>query len=401
MPDDVHATGTLHRPLGTASRSHVFHLSSWLLLLIAVLLPPPAFAESPAAEQAVVPGAPAQSGTPPAVETSSRPEESSGTATPPQSGQAAPEQPQGAAPPEEPTVADTIHAGISKGILASATWLDSFFYDPRYAAEENRTRTIVRFEAFDEEDARVSFKTRVQIKLVLPQLKNKAHLVLAGDPDEQTEEQTAAGVTTVSRPEQSTDRSLSSSLGYFFKSDEKRNISARMGVRYRHGHIVTFVRPHYRVLYKLEPWSLRFTQEVPYWTDVGWEALTAVDLEREFTNKLFFRSSLVGHWYDDIHGYFYSTVFSLVQPLSPRRALHYDLNIDFRTRPVHVLQETEFSARYRRLSEIKFSVRYRQLLWKDWLYVDIAPQMRFPRNRGFDLVPGILFRIEMFFGKYS
>jgi hypothetical protein len=391
MFDDVHATEALRQCSGTASRLLSFRGLS-LLLLFSVLIPPPAFAESSAAVQTPAPEAPVQVDTPPAEQIPSRPEESSGTAAPPQQEQPAPPTPsgrEGEQPPEEPTVADTIHAGISKGILATATWLDSFFYDPRYAAEENRTRTIVRLEAFDEEDAHVSFKTRVLLKLVLPQLKNKAHLIIAGDPDEQTEEQTAAGVTTVSRPEQSTDRSLSSSLGYFFKSDERRNISARMGVRYRQGHIVTFVRPHYRVLYKLENWALRFTQEMPYWTDKGWESLTAVDLEREFTNKYFFRTSAVGHWYDDTHGFFYSTIFSLVQPLSPRRALHYDLNADFRTRPIHVLQET------------KFSVRYRQLIWKDWLYFDIAPQARFPRDRGFDLVPGILFRIEMLFGKYS
>lgn len=296
--------------------------------------------------------------------------------------------------PEERTVGDAIQAGISKSILASSMWLDSFFYDPRYAAEENRTRAIVRLEAFLEEDAHWDLRTRVQLKLVLPQLKNKAHLVVAGDPDEQTEEQAEAGVTAPPRPEANKERNVSSSLGYFFRSTDRVNISARVGVRYRHGDVVVFVRPHYRVLYDINGWALRLTQEIPYWTDAGWASLTAVDLEREFTNKFFLRTSLVGNWYEDVNGYFYSAVFSLRQPLSPRRALQYEWTNSFQTRPNN------------RLMEVLLAVRFRQRLWRDWLYYEIVPQARFPRERPevqnfheFDLVPGIMFRIEMFFGK--
>ncbi len=395
MRVDVHATKTVRRLSGTASESGLLRPGFCLLMLVAVLLPSPSSAESPAAEQTLSQEAPTQSATVAPAVTPPSPD-GSGTmpANPPQEGQAPAEQnrqdgaqPQAPTPPEEPTMVDTIHAGISKSILATSSWLDSFFYDPRYAAEENRTRAIFRYDIFDESHQRISAKARVLFKVVLPQMKNKAHLIIAGDPDEQTEEQTEAGVTAPSRPDASKDRNVSSSLGYFFKSNERRNISARMGLRYRNGHFVLFVRPHYRVLYDMGSWKLRFTQEVPYWTDKGWESLTAVDLERQFKNQFFFRTSLVGHWYEDRNGYFYSLIFSFIQPLSPRRALHYDWTNDFQTRPD-------------RLQQIAVSVRYRQLIWKDWLYFDIAPQMRFPRNRVFDFVPGILFRIEMLFGKY-
>lgn len=281
-----------------------------------------------------------------------------------------------------------LHAGLSRSVLTTAEWLDSFFYDPRFAAEENRTRAIVWFEAFDEEDKHADYRVRAMLKLVLPQLKNRAHIVIAGDPDDQTVEQAEAGVAAVSRPAAVQDRNLSSSLGYFLRSDERVNISMRAGVRYRHSDLVLFLRPHYRVFHKLDGWALRFTQELPWWGHQGWESLTALDLERQFADLFFFRTSLVGHWYEDVHGYFYSLVFSLVQPLSPRRALHYDWINNFQTRPEN------------QLTEIVFSVRYRQRLWRDWLYADLAPQARFPRDRDFDLVPGILFRVEILFGKY-
>jgi hypothetical protein len=324
-------------------------------------------------------------------------------ANPPQEGQAPAEQnrqaaptsspkqdeaqPQAPAPPEEPSMVDTIHAGISKGVLATSQWLDSFFYDPRYAVEENTTRAILRYDVFDESHQRISAKFRTQFVLVLPQLKNKANLVIAGDPDEQTADQTIVP-ENVSTKTLEQNRTASAGLGYFFKSDERRNISARVGLRYRNGHFVLFIRPHYRVLYKLDSWSLRFTQEFPYWTDTKWESLTVVDLERVIANKFFFRSSLIGHWYETVPGYLYSVVFALSQPLSPRRALSYEWTNNFQTKPNDVLQE------------VVLAVRYRQELWRKWLYGEIAPQARFPRARDFDLVPGILFRVEMQFGKY-
>ncbi len=291
---------------------------------------------------------------------------------------------------EEPDIADMLHKEISQSVLATASWLDSFFYDPRYAAEENKTRMILRFDAFEEKNFKADYSTHVQIKLKLPYLKNKAHLIISGDPEEEGEEiptgPLGAPVRTDVNKDISQNRQTSTSLGYFFKSDEKRNVNARIGLRYRHSDLVVFLRTHYRVLYKLDGWSLRLTQEFPWWSDTKWESFTAVDLERQFRNNYFFRTSAIGHWYDNQHGYQYTLSTALVQPLSPRRALSYEWVNNFATRPTN------------KLNEVVLAVRYRQRLWKDWLFAEIAPQVRYPRDRGFDNIPGIWYRLEMQFG---
>jgi hypothetical protein len=58
----------------------------------------------------------------------------------------------------------------------------------------------------------------------------------------------------------------------------------------------------------------------------------------------------------------------------------------YQTRPIH------------ELTQVALSVAYRHSFWREWLFYEIAPQVRFPRDRNFDVTPGILFRIEMFFG---
>lgn len=319
-----------------------------------------------------------------------------------------------AAVPAESTTApgvsstlDTIQVEISKGLLSSATWLDSFFYDPRYAVEENRTRAVVRYELFDEEHAHWSFKTRLQFVLILPQLQKKAHLIIAGDPDEQTADLPEAGATPTARPLADTARQSSAALGYLFKSNERQNISARVGLRYRSGHIVAFIRPHYRILYHLDSWDLRITQEFPYWTDTKWQSVSVVDLERRVGRNLFFRTSVIGSKLEHVPGNAYSLVFSLTQPLSSTRALEYSWSNDFQTRAAEPVSQLTVSTlplprpikQVDQLAQVSFATRYRQQFWREWMFFEIVPQIRFPRDRRFNPVPGILFRIEMQFGK--
>ncbi len=358
-----------------------------------------ALPEKPAVEGSVSsPTAPEQPSSPPGMEETPVRQDGEKAEQPPSADQgttaASPpptdkktEQPQ----VEETTIADTIHTGISRSVLTTASWLDSFFYDPRYAAEENRTQLFVRYEAFREQGIHTLYFPRVQFKLRFPQFQNKAHLIISGDPEDVGEETTTGSaevlpVRTDVTNELSTKNRPSTALAYSFKADERRNYNARFGLRYRHGKVVSFFRAHYRVLYPIGNWSLRFTQEFPWWSDTKWESFTDVDLERQFQNKLFFRTSLIGHWYDNQHGYFYTLSAALVQPLSIHRALSYEWTNNFATRPTN------------KLNEVVLAVRYRQRIWRDWLYAEIAPQLRYPRDHDFKHLTGIWYRLEMQFG---
>jgi len=294
-----------------------------------------------------------------------------------------------APPSEETTFVDTMHGDISKGIIGTAAWFDSFFSDPRYAVEENKTRIVLREDAYLERGGHWALSTHVQIKLVLPWLKNRAHLVLSGDPDEQTATQgvlaDTAGIPAIETATK--ERNTSGAIGYYFKSDDKRNISLRAGIRYRNGKLVFFTRPHYRVLYTLGTWNLRVTQEFPFWSDTRWESQTAIDLERQLTQKYFFRASLYGTWQEHVAGYSYSTVVTLQRTLGPISAFSYEWVNSFVTKPHHIL------------SQVSLDVRYRRQVWRKWMYFEVSPGMRFPHDQAFKFIPTLLFRLEMTFGK--
>lgn len=294
-----------------------------------------------------------------------------------------------------PYIFDVLHGTLSKGVTATATWLDSFFGDERYELEQNKTLVKVRYDVFRETRSQWERRPEMSVKLALPQFQKTTRLIITGNPSEDFEGAAAgtgiAGENAAKPQVKPQEKQITTALQYFFTSTDRVNSSMRIGVRFHEGSPALFVGPRYRILCPLcpfEPWMMRFTQEVFWWTDLGWQANTRLDFERQLPHDFFLRMSVDGAWLEDVNGYIYSFSCVLRQPLDSFRALNYEWINNFQTSPVHELEE------------MAFIVRYRQRILRDWLFFEIAPQARYPRERSFDFTPGILFRLEAVFGKY-
>lgn len=291
---------------------------------------------------------------------------------------------------EESSIIDSLHGGVTYGFLSTAAWLDSFFGDQRYEAEINRSYLKIRFEAFREDGTGMDYRRpNFDLRLVLPQLRKKTRLVISGDPYERYDETPAqpggAGTNIAQTPQ----RNLTSALQYFPVETNRSNFSFLAGVKLHNGKLAILAGPRYRYLVPFDPWALRFTQEVVWSSDQRWQSRTTFDFERTLPHGLFFRMTLQGLWSENVIGYPYALSFLLRQPLDRNRAIQYEWINSFQTRPTNELEEE------------LFVFRYRQRFWRDWLFLEIAPQYRFPRDRSFDATPGILFRLEMVFGNIA
>jgi len=286
-------------------------------------------------------------------------------------------------------IVETVHGSISRGFLGSAAWLDSFFGDERYEAEVNRSQIKIRFDAFREGNTGMDYRRpNFDLRLVLPQLRKKTRLVISGDPTVDYDTTTAPPTTPAGLPPPP-GGTVTTALQYFPVETKRSNLSLRAGLKLHQGKLQLLLGPRYRYLIHFEPWDLRFTEEVIWTTDVGWQSRTRFDFERSLPRGLFFRSSLEGLWTEKVTGYPYAVIFLLRHPLDPDRALEYEWINSFQTRPTDILVEE------------LLVFRYRQRFWKDWLFLEIDPQFRFPRERSFAFTPGILFRLEMIFGQYG
>lgn len=288
---------------------------------------------------------------------------------------------------EEPSgFVDILHGTMTRGFLASALWLDSFFGDQRYYSEVNRSYFKFTYQILNETWDWTRYRPDYELRLVLPQLRKQTRLVLSSDIRDYGEDAVPGTTTTPPPPATPKDRQVNTALQFFLPTPERHSTSIRAGVKYHSGEITYYLGPRYRYLLPLDRWTFRFTEDVVWGTVKGWESKTILDLERPVGGDLFFRASTEGSWSADVNGYFYNTSLLLRQPLDPKRALEYEEINYFHTRPTD------------ELNEVKLVVRYRQQFWRQWLYFELAPQLRFPRDKSFHGVPGILFKFELFFG---
>ena len=287
---------------------------------------------------------------------------------------------------KEITYVDMLHSEIVRRLLASAVWMDSFFADPDYVKEANRTYVRFRYEIFKEERSSFTYKPAVDFRLVLPEFEKKTHLIFSADPAVPPSGASAPVLTAAERFGSSAQNTVTAGLQYMFHQDAQTSFLIRTGFQFANLHPVILIAPRYRVLMPLDDWVARFTQEVLWKSKGSWQTDTQIDFERPLPYELFFRTSLNGEWAAQVSGYAYGLGFSLLQPLTPTHAVTYEWINSYNTFPVGAL------------TEIAFRIRYRHSYLRDWLFFEVAPQVRFPRDSNFDSTAGILFKVEVLFG---
>ncbi|MEJ2058741.1 MAG: hypothetical protein P8X39_12990 [Desulfofustis sp.] len=124
-------------------------------------------------------------------------------------------------------------------VISAAEWIDSFFDDPRYVNEENRSRAKLKltfgYSRFDD----FEFSPGIDLRLNLPVLENRVNLFLKANDDDDFD----ADSNPVSDSENNKDEDLTLGIKYFLAMGERYNVSTDVGVsgsyvygglRYRH-----------------------------------------------------------------------------------------------------------------------------------------------------------------------
>lgn len=281
--------------------------------------------------------------------------------------------------------ADEFQETVSAKLSATADWLDSFFRDERREIEENNSNLRLRFATLFEEDGNVDFKARARLRLALHGFEDKLHIMIAGDHDE--DGTTKSDIINDLERGDNSDNDVNLALRYFFKAAKNNNISFKSGLRLNDFPPAIYAGPRFSFAKAFDPWLLRFTQDVRWYSDDGWESVSTFDFERSLSESLFLRTSAEGAWYQDDDGYFYELKCELYQVLNRDRALEYQWINYFETEPKHVLDE------------VLLRVKYRQRIWRQWLFLEMAPQVAFREEDDHDPIMGVTLAIEGFFGK--
>ena len=275
---------------------------------------------------------------------------------------------------------DHAQLAISNSINGFAHWVDAFFDDDRMLAEEASTRLRIGQAVILQEGESIRLKTRVNVKINIPRFKNRVNLFLSGNEDEANDALSADSSQSIHN-----EKNTSFGLQYFARRSRKKNFSLTTGIKL--DSLEYFFGPRYRRTSVFDEWQTRFTQQIRWFSKKGWQATTSFDQERFITDRAFFRNTLEGRWREKKSDYRIQLNPAVVFRLADKKALQYQLSNEFMAGPEY------------RLETSVFSIRLRQQYLRDWLFVELQPQLLFSHENGFDPTPGFVIRFEVIFGE--
>ncbi len=281
-------------------------------------------------------------------------------------------------PPDDSSWLDSHKNYMDTQIERASLWVDGFFVDSEYEAEDAYTQIRLRPEFYYRREQGAKGKFRFRARVNLPNLGRKVSLVAGADDDSGFDDSL----------DDSTDDDILG-LQFFMKESSKWNTSFTAGVKF--DEFAFFVGPRVRYRANIgEKGSYRFTQTVRWQTNNYWQFNTRLDLNRVISDTLYFRQTFDGRWRGEKsrdEGYRTRISSFLTQRLTQLSGFQYEFSTIFHSRPDTHVDKYVVAARYRKQTSRK------------WLYYEIVPQISWDEKYDYKFNPGIRLRLEFFYGK--
>ncbi|HEY5621862.1 MAG TPA: hypothetical protein VIR77_04600, partial [Pontiella sp.] len=294
--------------------------------------------------------------------------------------------------PERPGVTqrnfiDTAQGAASTRIASLARWVDSFFDDPDYAAEEAYARASISQSATFYRDPDAVYRTSIRASIILPNLSNRLRLAFEGNDELYAED-------TIGEPEPnlpaSTRESLDDpSLRLHYTLLQRYETDLRMTGGFRLEDSAFYAGPRFKLRTRLSSdWDAVLTQRLLWYTTETRRSKTELRLNRILGTRNLFRQAFRTDWYkereeNDVLRHTVTT--SLAQPLKKTAAFRYAWSSVYFAQP-----ESGWISS-------TASVGYRRSAWRDWIILEAEPFVRWERQYDWEPNAGITFSISAIF----
>ncbi len=276
---------------------------------------------------------------------------------------------------------DKTHTDISNRLEATVKYADRFFADDNVFEETNKSYARLPLDIIYDQDNGLDLKIKVRARINLPNTNKKLKLLLsdAGSEDE---------VDSVLSPENDAlQDNFTVSLETQLKKTGKWKVRPALGIK-------TNIPPDPFVRVRLiryfavtEKWLSRFSTTGTYLAMAGAEFDARAQFSRAIRKDILFRSTTRWKWTNE-KGYSEGDqIFSLFQNINENLNVSYEAGI---------FTDNEDNWE---ISEYRLWHRYRKLVYKDWLFLELIPELRFRQVNHYDPSYRFTFRIEPVFGR--
>lgn len=273
---------------------------------------------------------------------------------------------------------------LSEKIVEYSTNLDHFFGDERYFQENNKSVIQMNLSETMAQSGNNAFAVEGQAKLDLPAAQHRFQFVLQSNPEKNTAGEVKKDQPVDPNAAKTSDK-YAASLRYSKAEEERWHYSTEAGIKFQFP-LDPFARARVSYSMPVLDWRLKLSENVFWFSTIGLGETTQFDMEHVLSEPVLFRATTTSTCYEAPQNCDLRQDMTVYHTLNERTALLYQASVIGVSQPS--LTETAYV----------LLVRYRYRMHKDWIFLELNPQLNFPKTDDFKLNAYLLLRLEILFG---
>ncbi len=280
---------------------------------------------------------------------------------------------------------DFTHDYLSQSVEDLAIYIDRFFANEKSYRYDNHSFVQIRFDGFWRDEARPDYTPRLRARVHLPGTEHRFRVMLETTPVERQTPQELA---------QSNPQATGTSLGDYFLSifRERKPVSGwtikpEVGAELELP-LGVFARLRAYKSYPLgSKWSMRPDQNFYWYSRSGAGSDTYLEFNYRLSKQYLLRTGSFLRWTDENDYFEPSQTVTFYHFVKPGVQMYYQAGMFGRTEPtLHVTQYL-------------FTINYRQQIYRDWMFLEMRPQLSYAEDADWKPVRSFLLRLDLVFGE--
>ncbi len=290
-------------------------------------------------------------------------------------------------PPDAVNELDPPREYVSEKFIEWSQDIDRFFGSERNFQESEEGVMQLDMSRVTGYEGDSKYDVNLNANVSLPNTEKRFHLLLETNPDRNTTVDPSRARTPPIRRNTSP-ASYAAALRYEKKREAERwHFTVDGGIKMAGLDSTPFARTRASLEIPLNQWRFRAVEALFWFNNIGAGESTEINFERDISKKLLFRASNNSTWLHDTQNFDWRQDFSIFQKIDDRAALLYQASMIAVTQPK--IQMTEYV----------MLVMYRYRLHRQWMFLELSPQIHYPRDRDFQTSTLFSMRMEILFDK--
>jgi len=286
---------------------------------------------------------------------------------------------------------DQPHDYLSHRVEQFSRYLDSFYGDPNRVYDATGSTLQIRGNLTFFKGGRRETKPEVRAHVSLPNTEDRLKLVVQRGLTAATQTSAERDIKNVTGSDQVTAQGAQQDNSYYLGLKALAaeylgvKLSGEAGARFGTP-LNTYLRLRASHDIIESNWAIRLS-ETPLWKhSEGTSAATEASFDRTLAPRWLFRFTTKATWRDTTGYWDLAQIGSLYFTPDKRTAYTFELG---------AFGPSEPSAKP---TVYAITMRARKLIYRDWLYLELTPQILYPQTSGFRPAPSIMLQLESLFG---